>query len=371
MSEISRIHHKEAIHQVKHKATPKKATVKKEEATVVSDQVTLSGPKTQSTEKVVMVDKSKSKWAPKGFDENFLGEDAKVPLPKLTGKALEEVLDIDGKGDHVREYNHFSLVMNKDRRLAAYTAHNIDGGQMRHDIRRSDWKVDDQIGYKNQYDNYLYHHNPIDRGHLVRRLAVAWGNKGEAKMANDDTFYYTNASPQHKDLNQKTWHDLENWLLDKTDDQDRKAAVFTGPVFRDDDVEYRGAKIPADFWKIVVVKREKDGEVAACGFMMSQKNLIQNLGKHRGGTDNDYRGDDRNKVHTSEISPFQVELSTIEDLTGLDFGKLKEVDPYSLYKSRMKKAPAMEAFTFEGKKITTTPPDQTKHYIKSPEDIIM
>ncbi len=267
-----------------------------------------------------------------GYDDEFIGAGFKVPLPQITGPAKDKVLVYNNRGDTVRDYTHFSLEMNKERKLAFYTAHNVDGSNLQTGIKRGKWKIDEEIGYDNQMSNYIYSNNPIDRGHLVRRIAVAWGSKSEAKRASDDTFNYTNASPQHERLNKKIWLDLENWLLEKADVSDKKLAVFTGPVFRENDKVYRDEKIPADFWKIIVVKKN-DGKLGAAGFMMSQKQWIDGLYKSvKSG--NQGKVIDIDEVPTSAVSPFQVSLKTIEELTNLDFGELREVDAYSLYKNR-------------------------------------
>ena len=84
-----------------------------------------------------------------------------------------------------------------------------------------------------QVGNELYKRNPLDRGHLVRRLDPAWGNtREEAVQAADDTFFYTNSTPQHSRLNQREWLRLEEYILDNAATHDLKVSVFTGPVSR-------------------------------------------------------------------------------------------------------------------------------------------
>ena len=58
-----------------------------------------------------------------------------------------------------------------------------------------------------------------------------------AQRANEDTFHYTNAAPQHSRLNQgaELWLGLENHVLESARTHGFKACVFTGPVIRDDD----------------------------------------------------------------------------------------------------------------------------------------
>ncbi len=300
---------------------------------VPSDAVELNTGKSDSANPVYKVksrENSSGSRIGKGYDENFLGEGFKVSLPQLTGAAKDKVLKYNNKGDTVRNYTHFSLEMNKDRKMCFYAANNIDGAKLRNDIRRGKWQIDETIGEENQVGHSVYGGNQLDKGHMVRRLDVAWGDKNEAQAASDDTFNYTNATPQHADLNQKTWLNLEDWLLVKADDEDRKVSVFTGPVFKDDDKHYRGIQIPAKFWKIVTLKRNTDGKLAAAAFMMDQKELIEPLYKTVSGN----KDLNLEPVPTEQIATYQVPISTIESMTGLSFGELKDVDAYSLYKAK-------------------------------------
>ena len=65
----------------------------------------------------------------KGYEENFLG--ISIPLPELTRSALEfgAVTKVAGTDDNILRYTHFSIVMCEVRRLAFFTAVNIDGKQ--------------------------------------------------------------------------------------------------------------------------------------------------------------------------------------------------------------------------------------------------
>ncbi|WP_342671811.1 DNA/RNA non-specific endonuclease [Paenibacillus sp. O199] len=122
---------------------------------------------------------------------------------------------------------------------------NIDGNELR-DHERVSWRFDPRIDQRYQCGNELYKDNNIDRGHLVRRRDPIWGN--DSHQANEDTFHFTNCSPQHKNFNQgkDLWLGLEDYLLNHVRNNKREASVFTGPVFRENDIVYRGVKIPED-----------------------------------------------------------------------------------------------------------------------------
>ena len=243
-----------------------------------------------------------------GYDSAFLGSEHRVDLPQLSEEMKKDVSCMDN-GSYVLDYTHFSIVMCRSRCLAYFTAVNIDGNQAKNIKRSGDsWNFDPRIPKDAQYGDDLYAKNDLDRGHLVRRLDPVWGDK--AVRANSDTFHFTNSSPQHKNLNQKIWLDLENYILQNAQNHNLKVSVFTGPVFRSDDMIYRGRfKIPAEFWKVAVIIRN-DGEMSATAYLQTQKNMIEDL-----------------EFAYGEYKTYQVPVAHIEEITGLDFGKLSQCDP--------------------------------------------
>ena len=71
-----------------------------------------------------------------------------------------------------------------------------------------------------------------------------------ARAANLDTFVSTNAAPQVNTFTQskELWVGLEDYVLEFADSTDQRIVVLTGPVFADDDVEYRGIHVPQKFF---------------------------------------------------------------------------------------------------------------------------
>jgi endonuclease G, mitochondrial len=271
----------------------------------------------------------------KGYDPAFLGRDQMVALPGLGLWSADAPTVSGAPGDQspVLRYTNFSVVMSKSRRMPVLTAVNIDGQQLRALPRKGDvWYFDPRIPREFQVGNELYARNPLDRGHMVRRLDPVWGD--QARTANEDTFHYTNACPQHANLNQKSWNDLENYVLDNAGAQALKVCVFTGPVLREDDPDYREVQLPREFWKIAVLIDEETGQLAATGYLLSQSKMITNLQEFAFG----------------RFRTYQVAIARITRMTGLDFGHLIAADPFSELSSR-------EALT-------------TEHVISGPGDIV-
>jgi endonuclease G len=213
----------------------------------------------------------------------------------------------------VLKYHHYSVTVCRSRRLAFFTAVNIDGSLAKAPRREQDaWILDPRIGSDEQVPGGFYLNNDFDKGHLVRRLDPAWGDDDFiVKTANDDTFHYTNCSPQHKSFNQGAtlWAGLEDYLLNGAKARGQKISVFTGPIFGSNDPSYRGVQVPLAFWKVVAFQNALGG-IASGAFLVSQKNLVEDMLRE-----------------AFTVSLFQVPIRQIARATGLDFGSLADFDP--------------------------------------------
>jgi endonuclease G len=253
-----------------------------------------------------------------GYTPDFLG--LAVPLPELTPEqrrnAAKNSAAAEGADPTVLPYTHFSVVMNRRRQLAYYTAVNIDGAQtVDVDRGRDKWYFDPRIAQSEQIGEELYKRNALDRGHLVRRLDPVWGD--QARRGNDDTFHFTNCSPQHEGFNQSEdlWLGLENYILQRADAADRKVTVFTGPVLDADDPLYKGVRLPLAFWKILVYVKGS-GELAAAGYLLDQAQLIDDmLGREAAFDAGVYRVHlahliERTELNFTHLQPHELPLDT-------------------------------------------------------------
>jgi endonuclease G len=244
-----------------------------------------------------------------------------VPLPSLPDElvslaATNSLATSDPK--YLLPYHHFTVVLNKKRRLAFFTAVNIEGKLQQKPARQVDhWFFDPRVPEDEQTGKTVYERNPLDLGHLVRRLDPAWGSSAKtAKLANDDTFHFTNCTPQHKDFNRnKTrWAGLEDYILKNAENLHFKVNVFTGPVLAADDDAYKGVQLPRQFWKVVTMVKES-GKLSATAYLLSQKRLIERLRVTR------------EPFSYGAYRTYQVPVSKVEELTQLSFGPLVAADP--------------------------------------------
>jgi endonuclease G, mitochondrial len=253
-----------------------------------------SSPRIPASEAKLTLDPKYSNRS--GYRRDFLPGVA-VDMPKLSAaqkkNAAANKEKVAGDLPFVLRYEHFTIVMNKKRRLAFFTATNIDGASSKDfdratgkitepeglDVDDPDegpeatelWLPDRRIDEGEQTPPDLFsgqtafhddaskikdkqtsaHRNRIfQQGHLTRRQDPLWGKDDVIRRANTDTFHVTNRSPQIGYFNMGTrhkaeakpkfhpggdlhWRALEEFVLANARADKQRVSVFTGPVLDD------------------------------------------------------------------------------------------------------------------------------------------
>jgi endonuclease G len=244
-----------------------------------------------------------------GYDAGFTGID--LPEPGLSDAMLRDAVLLNDK--FTIPYTHFSLSMSAERRMARYVAWNIDGARMVK-LPRTEFALDPRIDAEYQWGNALYSDNVLDRGHIARRADLCWGGLAEAQQANRDSFFYTNIAPQHQAYNQSSrqglWGELEDHVFAQAGVAGLRLSVQAGPIFGEDDITHRDARIPAAFWKLIAWRGLDDAPRVAA-FVLTQEDLLGEL------------------TTTLTFEPFhlyQVGLEELAGQTGLDFDGFPDGD---------------------------------------------
>lgn len=274
-----------------------------------------------------------------GYEPGFLRGHV-VPLSDLRHVRHEPARNLDAKRDDdpfELPYHHFSIVMNADRRLAFFTACNIDGRLLRHVDRRTkdvnpnptprdlqiervegsegaeamdNFRPDPRVHDNCQMGREFYEKQRVpgypdtrsrdriarmfQKGHIIMRSDPAWGRLDEAVAAESDTFFYTNAAPQFGFFNQGSrddvpgekgklrWRAVETYVLRNALTMRERVCVFAGPIFRDRDANgakadpmYRGVQVPMEFWKIVVWPQ--NDAIRAIALLAEQRSVLEKL----------------------------------------------------------------------------------------------
>lgn len=289
-----------------------------------------------------------------GYNPKFLGGNLIVPLPKASGSKFGKPLNVKGASSELKYWN-YSVVMNSVRRFAYFSAANVDSGKFlgKRDADGDKWFLDTRIDQSLQIGQDYYGqqkqfeadrtNSPFDRGHLTRRRDLQWGDtENEAKRNGDDSFHFTNCCPQHWQFNQNNvasglWFRLEESAISKLS-QGAKICVINGPVFdapsstkgtdnqprlnlkgkRVKDGTFGGVRIPRLFFKVIAYR--VGNELHAKAFVVSQDELVVKIPHYHAAKK------ELQVLTDAEVRLYQVKISDLEKLTGLDFGSLTSHD---------------------------------------------
>ncbi len=282
-----------------------------------------------------------------GFKPDFIDPSRKslsVNWPTLSTSQQQDLAMVGDSGK--LHYDHFSVALSKSRKFPFYTATNIDGGLFKK-IKRADifdggkdvWEEDSRAeGF--QWGQKLYDapKSYFDRGHMTKREDPQWGqSNSEAKKAARSTFQFPNCVPQHAALNQRIWASLETYILTKQSVPNQlRICVFTGPVISPDDPEFvtqvngQTVQLPVLFWKVVYYST--DGKsLSRVAFLMGQEDLLIDNGIARSKTQirllNTFFAPEKKLfMDYEDAETFQINMKTVQKLSGLTFPKAKE--PY-------------------------------------------
>jgi endonuclease G, mitochondrial len=286
----------------------------------------------------------------KGYRPNFLGTgDLSVPLPQLSPALQDDAAPLlRSRASSELKYSHYSVVMCASRRLAYFSACNLDGhtnpesfnrkrrlqletSRDERDLERAadQWYYDPRMARDYQptpelYDDAL---TRFDFGHITRRMDVVWGpSEEDMLLGSDDSFHMTNCSPQVSSYNQHgDWGSLEDAIArfargtTRRPPTPRKVNIFSGPVFHPADTEILGVQVPASFWK--VVSFEENGQLCALAFLTTQEALVQAEARKLESV--------RELVKKAFDSEWLSTVQAISRMTSLDFGPLLEADLFA------------------------------------------
>ncbi len=268
-----------------------------------------------------------------GYDDKFI-DGATLPLPVISAALKRGVAPLrsgtgagTGAGGGVLHYQHFSLVLHKSRRVAIFTATNIDGATYLSVDRTTGlagggqetekWFKDPRVSdaFTLNQDFYSAWSSYFDRGHLTRRSDPTWGTAQEAERANADTFHFSNCSPQHFRFNQtaKFWQGAERYVLENgvlAAGNGNRITVMQGPIFNDAiDLWADDVQIPSSFFKVIAWK--SSAGLKSVGLIVDQLAL---LSESRAALMPPAQ------LASVNVSNWRVSIKTIEAKTGLDFG---------------------------------------------------
>lgn len=185
---------------------------------------------------------------------------------------------------------HYTLSYNEDHEVANWVAYELDHHKLRNCVKRTDNFRPDPLITTGTAVSADYKGSGFDRGHLVPA-----GDMKQDRQAMNDTFYFSNMTPQPPKFNQGRWGQLEllirSWGL-----KYKKIWIVTGPVLVDN-LSFIGSKnkvsVPEVYFKVIL--RETENSYDGIAFLMS--------------TD----------VPHTDLAAYATTINQVEEVTGIDF----------------------------------------------------
>ncbi len=195
------------------------------------------------------------------------------------------------KKDTIFEHKAYSVSYNHHFRQPNWVAYQLTKVETIKVIDRSDkFKPDPLIkGTDNAVD---YKGSGYDRGHLAPSADMTF-----SKVTMEESFYFSNMSPQNPSFNRGIWSNLEEQVRDWAKEFD-SLYIVVGPILNDSLIRIgtHHVAVPKYYFKVILDNRK--GHQKAIGFIMENQN---------------------SKL---PLEHFAVSIDKVEQLTHMDFYSL-------------------------------------------------
>ena len=258
-----------------------------------------------------------------GYNPLFLSPDHQITLPKISPQLSHLIAEVEGRDDGVLHYPHHSIVMNKERKMAFFSAAMVMEKNKSFNFSRSPYKKDKRIKADYQFgNNFSSFKNNINRTALIKRTDVSWGTAKKAQDASEAIYQYTNIVPQIGNLTRTNWKNLEQNIQKRLELNNQKAIIIAGPIFYDEDPVYiaNSYQIPIAFWKVIYFK-DQNGSIRRCCFLATQLEVL-------GYREVNISAKDTHPLRSSifrDETLYQVDTKEIEAMTQLKFTPAEEI----------------------------------------------
>lgn len=249
--------------------------------------------------------------------------DYSIPRLNLDNYYVEHTVEHDN-----RTVFNYALEWNADKKHAAWVALSFDKVTSANNVKRTDaWDVDPLLPAEMRTTEEMHKRDGFDKGHLVASY-----DRTYSETANEQTFYYSNMSPQLNSFNGGFWASFEGlvqrWARSGQYDKlyvvkggtlNQLLVNFTGPKKAPDgtypttDADGRtkhGLACPRYYFMAILASKEGSetmagGKYQAMGFWM----------EHR----DDYGYEYDNFAPSSVMQKYALDIDGLELKSGLDF----------------------------------------------------
>jgi len=193
------------------------------------------------------------------------------------------------KNDVVVKHLGYTLSYNEKYEQANWVAYELTANETDKIVGRSnDFRPDTEVR-TGSADNADYINSGYDRGHLAPAADMGW-----SAQAMQESFFYSNMSPQTPSFNRGIWKRLEEQVRQWAADN-HAIYVVTGPVLKPNlpTIGHDKVAVPNHYYKVILDYTQP--ELKGIGFIMP------------------------NTSSTLSISNYAVSIDSVETVTGINF----------------------------------------------------
>ena len=164
-----------------------------------------------------------------------------------TGKAHFEIPETKPK-DKVIHHAGYSLLYNEAQEQASWVAYELTDKETIKLYQRTNKFIVDPAVQTSSASQADYKSSGYDRGHLAPAADMGW-----SALSMQESFYYSNMSPQEPGFNRGIWKNLEEkvrgWAF-----ENKKIYIVTGPVLRNGlpKIGPNQVAVPEYFYKVIL-----------------------------------------------------------------------------------------------------------------------
>lgn len=183
------------------------------------------------------------------------------------------------KGQFIK-HQAYELYYVNEAEEAAWVAYTLTDEHLNGPYHRSNNFETDPLVKQGSADNLDYAHSGFDRGHLAPAADFSWSSS-----AMQESFYYSNMTPQDPSFNRGKWKDLEEQVRDWAALY-HYVTVITGPVLTtaSGSIGHDHVLVPKQYYKIIL--SSENGNPKAIGFLMENHALHSKLTSYATSIDN-------------------------------------------------------------------------------------
>jgi endonuclease G len=192
-------------------------------------------------------------------------------------------------GEQIITHSAYALVYDENREQAKWVAWELTKNELNGDAKRKNNFKEDPLISTGSATDEDYAKSGYDRGHLAPAADMTFSDE-----AMDESFYYSNMSPQHPSLNRGIWKRLETKAREWAEKYG-EIYVATGPVFIEvlEEIGPNEVDVPSHYYKTLLITKNKD--LQAIAFLIPNK---------KGGKD---------------IFEYAVTVDSVESITKINF----------------------------------------------------